>query len=399
MKKLLSIAMCVIMALTLITPAFAGDVDVSRPEKAHMAFNEDGKFTILQVSDIQDDALLSGLAKKSIINAVEVSKPDIIILTGDNIAGYSCGTKELAKSALKQVMDMFEEIGVPVAAVFGNHDDDNTPYTKLEQIEQYESYSCYVGCAGVVAEKTVGKNTVINAGTYNVPVFESKDSDKVLYNLWCVDSGNYNPDDSVGGYGYVLPEQLDWYVEKSNELKEANGGEAVPSMAFQHIIPPQIFRALKEVDSSTEGAIKHGDKYYTLPDSCDKATEWLGEDPCPPNVDFEEAYAELDTMIEQGDVKAIFCGHDHINSYVVPYEGVDLVATPGCTFHSYNDNNRGFRVITLDKNDLSTYETYTLNTRELLENGSTLDKVALWFKDIIDAIVNFFKDLWYSITG
>ena len=77
MKKLLSIAMCVIMALALITPAFAGDVDVSRPEKAHMAFNEDGKFTILQVSDIQDDALLSGLAKKSIINAVEVSKPDI----------------------------------------------------------------------------------------------------------------------------------------------------------------------------------------------------------------------------------------------------------------------------------------------------------------------------------
>ena len=399
MKKLFSLVMCLIMALTLITPAFAGDVDVSRPEKAHISFNEDGKFTILQVSDIQDDALLSNLSKKAIIKAVEASKPDIIILTGDNIAGYSCGTRGLAKAALKQVMDMFEEIGVPVAAVFGNHDDQTTPYTKLEQIEQYETYSCYIGCAGVVAEKTVGENTMVNAGTYNVPVFESKDSDKVVYNLWCIDSGNYNPDEEVGGYGYVLPEQLDWYVEKSNELKEANGGEVVPAMAFQHIVPPQIYRALKEVDAETEGAVKYGDKYYTLPDTCDPETEWLGENPCPPNIGFEETYAELDTMIEQGDVKAVFCGHDHINCYSVPYEGIDIVSSPGATFHSYNDQNRGFRVITLDKKDLSTYETYTLNTAELLENGSAFDRIGLKFKDLLDAIVNFFKDLWYSITG
>ncbi|MBR0112615.1 MAG: metallophosphoesterase [Clostridia bacterium] len=399
MKKIISLFLSAVMAFSLMFTVFAADVDVSRPEKAHLAFGEDGKFTILQVADIQDDAMLSNLAKQSIKNAVKESNPDLIVLTGDNIAGYSCGTKTLAKSALKQVMDLFEEIGVPVAAVFGNHDDDSTPYTKLEQIEQYESYDCYVGCAGVVCEASAGGKSTMNAGTYNVPIFESAESDKVSFNLWCMDSGNYNPDDNYGGYGYVMPEQVDWYVEKSNELKEANGGEPVPSIAFQHIVPPQIYRALKEVDEGTEGAISYAGKYYVLPDECQGEGSWLSENPCPPSINFEPGYAELDAMIEQGDVIGVFFGHDHINSFVVPYEGVDLVSSPGITFHSYNDENRGFRVITLDKDNPDGYETYILSAAELLENGSAGDKIALWFKNILDDIVNFFKDLWYSITG
>ncbi len=399
MKKTIALFMSLILTFAFILPCFAADIDVSRPENAHLAFGEDGKFTILQVADIQDDALLSNLAVSAIKNAVEKSKPDLIVLTGDNIAGYSCGTKGLAKTALKSVMDMFEEIGVPVAAVFGNHDDDNTPYTKLEQIEQYESYKCYIGCAGVVCEAKLGDKSTMNAGTYNVPIFDSEDSDKITYNLWCIDSGNYNLDDTYGGYGYVMPEQVNWYIEKSNELKEANGGEPVPSMAFQHIVPPQIYRALKEVDKNTDGAVPHEGKYWVLPDDVDKETNWMGEAPCPPHTAFEPGYAELDAMVEQGDVKAVFFGHDHINSYIVPYEGIDLVSSPGITFHSYNDQNRGFRVITLDKSNLDSYETYTMNAAELLENGSVFDRIALAFKNIIDAIVNFFKDLWFSITG
>lgn len=399
MKKTIALFMSLILTFAFILPCFAADIDVSRPENAHLAFGEDGKFTILQVADIQDDALLSNLAVSAIKNAVEKSKPDLIVLTGDNIAGYSCGTKGLAKTALKSVMDMFEEIGVPVAAVFGNHDDDNTPYTKLEQIEQYESYKCYIGCAGVVCEAKCGDKSTINAGTYNVPIFASADSDEIAYNLWCIDSGNYNPDDNYGGYGYVMPEQVEWYKAKSDELKEANGGEPVPSIAFQHIVPPQIYRALKEVDKGTEGAYPHEGKYWTLPDGLDPETNWMGEAPCPPSTAFEPGYAELDAMIEQGDVKAVFFGHDHINCFCVPYEGIDLVSTPGITFHSYNNSNRGFRVITLDKSNTDSYETYTINAAELLENGSAMDKIALAFKNILDAIVNFFKDLWFSITG
>ena len=62
-------------------------------------------------------------------------------------------------------------------------------------------------------------------------------------------------------------------------------------------------------------------------------------------------------MLEQGDVVAMFFGHDHKNSFVVNHKGIDLSTTPGVGFSSYGDINRGVRVIDLDTKDLSTYKT------------------------------------------
>lgn len=397
-KKLIAVILSALILCTAAVFGVSALVDVSAPERAHVSFNDEGKLRILQIADIQDDAAFPPVARALLRESVEAMAPDLIILTGDNIAGYACRTKTLAKSAIKQYMDIFESLGVPVAMVFGNHDDDDTPYTKAEQIEQYMSYSCFVGCAGVEASKTVGNNTMLNLGTYNIPVYASKDSDEIVYNIWCIDSGNYNPDDAYGGYGYVLPEQLDWYVEKSNELKELNGGVPVPSIAFQHIVPPQIFDALTEVEAGAPGAVQYGGKYYMLPENVDRNTNWLSETPCPPSYNFAEGFNEVDTMLAQGDVKAIFFGHDHINSYVVPYQGMDLVSSPGFTFQSYNDDHRGVRVITIDKNDLSTYSTETHTAFELLEDdayGSMLLNIRKFFDDF----KMFFVNLWYSIKN
>ena len=399
LKKYLAFMISLLMVVLLASPAIASveDVDVSRPANAHISFNKDGKLKILQVADIQDDETLDLLARKSLKRAIEASKPDLIVLTGDNIGGYSCDTKTAGRIAIKSFMDIFERYGIPVAMVFGNHDDQDTPYTKLEQIAQYEKYKCFIGCAGVVAELTVGDNTTVNAGTYNIPVFESENSDKIIFNIWCIDSGNYNPDSSQGGYGYVLPEQIDWYKAKSNELKAANGGEVIPSIAFQHIVPPQIKDALKEVPAGTEGAIEFAGSYYTLPDGTDLTTNWLTEAPCPPNVGFAPAYAEVDAMLEQGDVTAIFFGHDHINSYIVDYEGIDFVSSPGCTFASYNDEHRGFRVITIDKKDPGSYETYTITTEELFSKNP-IDVITLKIREYLEKVFNCIKERWEKLT-
>ena len=295
--------MSLLLTALLLVPAFG--TDASDPAaKQRISFGEDGKLTILQAADIQDDAFLSYFCKRSIVYAVQAAQPDLIVLTGDNISGPSCKTELSAKKAIRDVMDVFERLGVPVVMVFGNHDDEKTQLDKLEQIEQYEKYDCFIGCAGVVAELTVGDNSTLNAGTYNIPVYESADSDKIAYNIWCFDSGNYNPDPQYGGYGYVLPEQVDWYVKTSDALKAANGGEPVPSIAFQHIIPPHIWRALRETDAGTPGAVEHGGRYYVLPDGVDPETNWLSETPCPPSAACESAYAEVDAMLRQGDVKA-----------------------------------------------------------------------------------------------
>ena len=352
-----------------------------------LCFNEDGRFTILQVADVQDSNVTRPLLPLTLRTAVEKLRPDLIVLTGDNIAGYSLRQKWRARAAIRKVMDQFALYGIPVAAVFGNHDDEDTRLTKEQQMEVYRSYDCFVGCSGVIATVTADRRSLTNVGTYRLPVYESAGSDKLLYNIWCFDSGTYNPDSSVGGYGYVFPRQVEWYVRTSEELKRQNGGEPVPSMAFQHIAPPQIFDALKEVPEGTPGAICGFGKYYVLPDGVDPRFNWLSEGPCPPHPSFAPGYAQLDAMVRQGDVKALLYGHDHVNAYVVPYKGIDLINSPGCTYQSYNDGNRGFRVVTLDKKDLSSYETYTVTVPELFA-GSMTKRAALKGETLLDTALD-----------
>ena len=63
--------------------------------------NENGKFTILNISDIQDGYPINPLTKKYIEDTVDMVKPDLIVLTGDNISGYDVPTKEEAELAAK----------------------------------------------------------------------------------------------------------------------------------------------------------------------------------------------------------------------------------------------------------------------------------------------------------
>ena len=332
-----------------------------------ICFNDSGKLTILQVTDLHAHETPEPEDELSLRRAIETSSPDIIIMTGDNIAGYDCKTAESARLALKHNMDIIETCGIPVAAVFGNHDDDRTPYTKYEQLEQYQSYSCFIGVKGCTAERDIGGKHTVHAGTYNIPVYESANSETLLFNLWCFDSGSEHPDPNVDSYGYVLPEQVKWYAETEDELTKNNGGVKVPSFVFQHICPPHIVRVLKEVRDGTEGAVRFAGSWYALPDDLDPETNWMREAPCPPNTDLAEGYCQLDTMLDHGDVRAVFFGHDHINAFSVNYRGIDLVCSPGCGVNTYNDEHKGFRVITLNKNDLSAYETHIVFTKDLLK--------------------------------
>ena len=343
--------------------------------KKRICFDEKGNLTILQVTDLHAFETQEEPDVLSLQRAVEESRPDLIILTGDNISGYACKTAESARLAIKHNMDVISAFGIPVAIVFGNHDDDKTPYSKREQIAQYAAYPCFIGCEGFVAERTVGGKHTVHIGNYNIPVFESKESARVVWNLWCFDSGSYHPDPAIDSYGYVFPEQVDWYVKTMNELKEVNGGTPVPSLVFQHIAPPHIVRVLKKVPPETPGAVAFAGAWYTLPDGTDLSKNWMREAPCPPNTDLPEGYCQLDAMVRQGDVKAVFFGHDHINSFVLDYKGIDLVCSPGCGFHAYNDEHKGFRVITLNKNDPDGYETYTVRTDELLQKNGKVTRL------------------------
>ncbi len=361
MKKLSSLILALIMIFGSVTFTSNAVPDI----KNKVSFREDGTFKILQLSDIQDNLYLQPLTKNFIIDLLDKTQPDLVVLTGDNIGPNKALTKWGNRRLIDNVMKIFEERGVKVAAVFGNHDGENR-LSKDEQFEVYNGYLCFKGYKETKA--------MSGTGTYNLPIMSSKDRSKTVFNLWFFDSQEYNEENDLGGYGCVQKDQIEWYAEREKELAEANGGEPVPSLAFQHIIIPEIWDVLLktgetdengEIISTTEDYVKEysivkNTDVYTLPEEYRGEDVFLSETPCPP----EYSNGQVQAMIKHGEVLGIAVGHDHKNSFVIPYEGVDIIQTPTVGFGSYGDNNRGARLITLNEKDLSSYETEVIFFRD-----------------------------------
>lgn len=393
MKKLTALLLSLALVFTFAV------APVSAEDDGKLRFGDDGKFRILHICDIQDGPLLLSITSDFIKDMLNETQPDLVVLGGDNVAGGSCLTDGLTAVAIDRFMSIFEEAGVSVAMVYGNHDAEGLA-TREDQMTMYEKYDCFVGCAG---------EDLTGCGNYNVPIYSNNGED-ILYNLWMIDSLSYNEpeewffeknfqENDLGGYGAVHKDQIDWYVRTSNELKAQNGGNAVPSMMFQHIVVPEIYDALIQVPAGTEGSVDG----WKLPEG---AKGEMGETPCPPQY----TNGQFDAVVEQGDVVAMFFGHDHTNSYELTHKGVDLVNTPGVGFSSYGADNRGVRVIDLDVNDLSTYETEVIAWREYYDadnnefannrfilNGNefeTGDKIAAFFALAPEYILMFLSKLF-----
>jgi len=326
MKKFISIVLSAVIILT------SFSIFASAENNKELKFNEDGKFKILHVADIQDNVCIAPQALECIAAVCDDEQPDLIVLGGDNISSaVSKDKNDNAEKAFKNVkfsinlfMSIFEERNIPTALVFGNHDG-NHLVPKEKQMEIYESYDCFIGSDE--NEELYGCNTS------NIPIMSS-DGKNIAYNLWLFDTGEGLED--APGYDWVHDDQVEWYVNKSNELKAANGGKVVPSIAFQHI---PIIESLVAIE---EGKLISGE---------------LNRTPRP----SKHASKQFSAILNQGDVQAMFFGHDHVNTYTINYKGINLVATPTSGVGAYGDENKGVRVIELDENDTSTYKTRLVN--------------------------------------
>lgn len=367
MKKILALILALITVFSLAAISTSATAEAESEVKDALAFNEDGKFKILQIADIQDRIIFRPLTKMFITDLLDKENPDLVVLTGDNIAPGCPKFKWYIEKNIDNFMKIFEEKKVPVAIVYGNHDEENC-LNKEEQWAIYEKYDCFVGVGD--SEELTGY------GTYYLPVMSS-DGKEQKFNLWFFDSQMYNTENDLGGYGCVAKDQIDWYIKTEKALTEANGGKVIPSFAFQHIILPEVFDVLykiSETDGETgevtelevkgdylkEQTIVKDNITYALPMEYVNEDTFLNETCCPP----EYSNGQADALVDYGKVLGIAVGHDHKNSFVIPYRGLDIVQTPTASFGSYGDINRGARVIILDEKDLSDYETDVIFFRD-----------------------------------
>ena len=63
-------------------------------------------------------------------------------------------------------------------------------------------------------------------------------------------------------------------------------------------------------------------------------------------------------MVENGDVLAMFTGHDHTNAFGVRNQNIDIYTSPMTRYKGVAYTTQyGYRVVEIDENDTSTYET------------------------------------------
>ena len=343
-KKVFSVVLACLMLCGMF--AFAASAKTSEEADTHLQFNEDGKFTIMQISDLQDFFFMRAPTKALLKAALENCDADLIVLTGDNISSTSL-TIGSAAMAISQFMNIIARYDIPVVMTYGNHDDERALADKAIQLKIYEMYDCFIGCAGEDFGDT-------NLCTYYVPIYSSTDANEMISNIWMVDSGTYNTENDLGGYAATTKAQVDWYKATSEKLEEQYGRK-IPSLMFQHIVVPEIWDALEEApEGVTTGGCWHNGKYLVLPEGSKGV---MGEGPCPPNY----TNGQFDAVLERGDVIGMFFGHDHTNTYELEYKGVKLINTPGIGFNSYNSDDVGVRLITLDENDPWNFETEVIS--------------------------------------
>jgi len=319
--------------------------DAERPPV--LRFRPDGSFRIVQFTDTQDDHEIDPRTVRLMEAVLDDQGPDLVVFTGDNIRSGPV-TADEARLAMDHIVRPVESRGIPWLVAFGNHDEDQTPSTGMDEPAMLAHYMSFPNNLNRVSPRGV-------RGTGNMQVLvRGSVDDEPHFNVWSLDSGRY-ASDTIGGqsveadglrsYDWIRPSQVSWYVRTSEEL-EARHGQGIPGLMFFHIPLPEF--ALMWEHRENHGVV--GEKNEEVAGGAFNSGLFAA-------------------MVQRGDVKGVFVGHDHVNDFVGDYFGIRLGYSANTGFGAYGldgeerDRMRGARVFVIQESDPGAFETYMVFAR------------------------------------
>lgn len=339
-----------------------------REEPAPLKFGADGKFRILHLTDIHqvmpemdDDEDKSIPEAKDIEtqNVIETlvarTNPDLVVFGGDNISGYwKEFTYDLVQQTIEKITKPIRDRNIPLCVVFGNHDGEEGFHTEFQMMLYMEYPNC---------RSNLNDENVYGCGNCCVTI-KSSDGKKDAYAIWLIDSNDYQRDNNGElAYDCVHEDQISWYEAKAAELKEANDGEPLPAILFQHICVQQMRDGFSEVTAEDDYTFERNGRYYKMGHNILEGR--IREAPCPPYMENDHRQ-QFESWQKTGDIVAAFFGHDHVNDFHINIDGIDLYQTLGAGYCTYG-LERGGRLIVLDENDPKNIYTQSLEAQRITD--------------------------------
>jgi hypothetical protein len=277
--------------------------------------NDGEDFRILQFTDTHVNAYYDTFdaLKKTyalMTRAINETKPDLLVLTGDNVGNF------INPVWAQQLIAFLDSFGILYALVMGNHDGD---FIKMGDSNQ-QRLIAEIFSRGRYSLFESGPETVTGTGNYGIRILNG--SGKVIYSLILMDSND----------DYIRRDQVDWYEWYVHGLQRA-AGPGIKSLVFFHIPLPEIELIRQEM-------IEQGKK--------DEAGRTAGDA-------FGEAPSEqtqntglFERMKLLGTTTHMFFGHDHKNTLDYLYRGIHFVYGLKTGYCAYHETDRlGAVLITL----------------------------------------------------
>lgn len=299
---------------------------------------KNGKFKIVMFSDLHGKITFDRRTVMGVEVLTDELKPDLVLLGGDNVCGGShLQSEQLFRNSFDDIANIFESRQIPWAHVFGNHDKE----VGLSESDQQDIFEKYEHCLS-----KRGPADIHGVSNYMLPI-KASEGDKIKFNVWGMDSHRYNS--TVNGHSTILPnhfctgddadhcrpDQIMWYYNTSIEL-EKYCGEKVPSIMYFHQPIPE-FNLITRNPAETGMVGEHRERVCGT----------------------ELNYGLFAFAATRNDVKGMYCGHDHVNTFSGTYAGIHLGYIGGLGFNVYmHPDLRGCRVIEIDEADPAAYKTY-----------------------------------------
>ena len=273
-----------------------------------LRFRPDGGYRILMMSDAHLKPGKEERTLRAMETLIDGTRPDLVLLNGDNVAAFT--DQGMFEALLALLASPMETRRIPWAHVFGNHD--QTP----EVSKDYQE-AAYERCPWCVSK--AGPAELPGCGNYFLPILD--DRDEPVFGVWGIDSQQDFKNQTVplsypgdlywdvlmpgtivshSDYDLIRFEQVMWYWNTSAALEKLCGRK-IPSLMMFHI-PLIEFHAMLLNAHRTGLRGEYNERLSTS----------------------EINSGLFAAVFQRGDVKAIFAGHDHINTFDGVYCGIRM---------------------------------------------------------------------------